>query len=80
MNLLVYVFGCNCNVVFRILYFEQFAAGHPYVVYLSFAGSIGHSLNDNDDAVASRKRKGLKADRRGVILEDFLSNRELFCT
>ena len=66
MNLLSYVFGCNCNDVLRILYFEQFAAGRPYVVYLSFAGSIGNSLNDNH-AVASTKTKGLKADRKRVV-------------
>ena len=62
MNLLSYVFGCNCNDVFRILYFEQFAAApdvRTYVVYLSFAGSIGHSLNDKH-AVASRKRSRQK--------------------
>ena len=75
MNLLFYMFGHNCNVVFRILYFEQFVAGRPYVVYLSFAGSIGHSLNDNDDAVTRRKTKGLKADRRGVIKP----YRKIFC-
>lgn len=55
MNWFFYVFGCNCNVVFRTLYFQQFAAGRPYVVYLSFAGSIG-PLNDND-AVASKQKK-----------------------
>ena len=80
MNLLFYVFRCNCNVVFRILYFEQFAAGRRHVVYLSFAGSTVIRSTTMMLLQASRKRKGLKADRRGVVQEDFLSNRELFCT
>ena len=48
------------------------------MVYLSFVGSIGHSLNDNH-AVARREKKK-QTDRRRVVLEDFLSNHELFCT
>ena len=72
----------TCSAVTAMLSFEFYTLNSslPDVVYLSFAGSIGYLLNDNDDAVASRKRKGLKPDRRGGILEDFLSNRELFCT
>ena len=48
-----------------------------YVVYLSFAGSIGHSLNDNHAEHCKQKKE---ADRKRVVLEEFLSNRELFCT
>ena len=62
MNLLSYVFGCNCNDVFRILHFEQFAAGRPHVRGLFIVRWIDrsfHSLNDNH-AVASRKRSRQK--------------------
>ena len=40
------------------------------MVYLSFAGSIGHSLNDNH-AVARREKKK-ETHRRRVVLADFM--------
>ena len=59
---------CSASAVTATLCFERYTFNSllPDVrtcfLSLSFAGSIG-PLNDND-AVASRKRKGLKADRQ----------------
>ena len=61
MNLL----SPTCSAVTAMMSFEFYTLNsllpdvRTYVVYLSFAGSIGHSLNDNH-AVASRKRSRQK--------------------
>ena len=57
MNLLSYVFGCNCNDVFRILYFEQFAAGRPHVCGLFIVRWIDRSFAQRQPCCCKQKKK-----------------------